>query len=562
MKKRIPKPSLLLGGWCILPALVLLLFLACPSDYEFTPVNDQDLSAQVPYPAKGGNVTKKLAETASYTGKIEWLSTAADDTIVPFTGSIFAGGTVYHAVLTLTAKTGYTFGGVGPNSFTHYRGVAENPPGNSDNPDLIVRVTFPKTSADGDTLITVLDLDSLFGPPVKNIAPAAPGGSSEYDFTVFEWRTEDDEPFNDSAFAPETVYKAYIEVAPKTGFSLEGIEPGGFTYYGASVSAEYFISGGICKVRITITFPSTAKANEKTVINHLNLNSLVTAPVWGAEYTTATGADEQYTGVIEWKKMPEDSTFTGTFATLTVYKAVITLTAAEGYTFTGVDTFTYNGATSITNTVTTDDGDPITVTITFPQTGYNLGHLTQSDISIKACCYANGAGHSKMHDGNTAVGNSWLYAYDNNNANDALIDLSTYPDYAWTGHPSVFGPLGLPNAHIFNIDLLAQKTNIVSFEFFNRYRDDCPYRVAIYISDSDFGVNATASGVTSLGVFEIAAPASSSDRAWRSIDLRSADGAAISGRYIQIRIEEDWKNTTDGFMEPSISEVHIGVDNG
>jgi hypothetical protein len=56
-----------------------------------------------------------------------------------------------------------------------------------------------------------------------------------------------------------------------------------------------------------------------------------------------------------------------------VYKAVLTLTAKSGFTFSdvGVDSFVYTGATSVTNAA--GNGTTISVTITFPATAADPG---------------------------------------------------------------------------------------------------------------------------------------------------------------------------------------------
>ena len=85
----------------------------------------------------------------------------------------------------------------------------------------------------------------------------------------------------------------------------------------------------------------------------------VTAPVRGASPVTMITETAQYTGSVTWNGSPAN------FAASTVYTATITLTAKAGYTFTGVtaDSFTVEGASSVTNSA--DSG---TVTAVFPAT--------------------------------------------------------------------------------------------------------------------------------------------------------------------------------------------------
>jgi hypothetical protein len=107
-------------------------------------------------------------------------------------------------------------------------------------------------------------------------------------------------------------------------------------------------------------------------VTALDLSTLVTAPVKGeAPNTTAIDAD-QYTGVIVWNTSA-DAVHTGNFAANTVYKAIVTLTAKTGYTFTGVgeNAFVYTFAEgSLGGSISHPEGEEsgLTVTITFPAT--------------------------------------------------------------------------------------------------------------------------------------------------------------------------------------------------
>jgi hypothetical protein len=102
---------------------------------------------------------------------------------------------------------------------------------------------------------------------------------------------------------------------------------------------------------------------ENTMVTDFNLIGLFPAPSMGG--TPAAGfTGDQYTGTIAWKT--GGSAFTGSaFAAGTAYTAEVHLTAAAGYTFTGVtaNAFSHGG---ITGTNAANSGE---VTITFPATG-------------------------------------------------------------------------------------------------------------------------------------------------------------------------------------------------
>jgi hypothetical protein len=118
----------------------------------------------------------------------------------------------------------------------------------------------------------------------------------------------------------------------------------------------------------TLTKDYTAADFNIAVGTGFDLTSLVTAPVkWAKPVTTfSTSAENQdYTGSLAWRESNGEPAVTGIFAAGAVYKAVLTLTARSGFTFIGVaaDSFSYTGATSVTNTE--DSGE---VTITFAAT--------------------------------------------------------------------------------------------------------------------------------------------------------------------------------------------------
>ena len=76
-----------------------------------------------------------------YTGVILWKTGGAD-----FTGNAFGASTAYTAVVTLTAKTGYTFQGVGANAFSHGT-ITGTSAANSGS----VTFVFPATEAEAAT---------------------------------------------------------------------------------------------------------------------------------------------------------------------------------------------------------------------------------------------------------------------------------------------------------------------------------------------------------------------------------------------------------------------------
>ncbi|GAB6390731.1 MAG: leucine-rich repeat domain-containing protein [Treponematales bacterium] len=116
-------------------------------------------------------------------------------------------------------------------------------------------------------------------------------------------------------------------------------------------------------------------SSSSTKVTLLSLNGKVIAPETGAAPVTTGITTAQYTGTVAWKD-GADAAVSSNFAANTVYKAVVTLTAASGYTFTGVATnaFTYTGA-AVTNAANSG-----VVTITFPATSIPATLETLGDV--------------------------------------------------------------------------------------------------------------------------------------------------------------------------------------
>jgi hypothetical protein len=280
---------------------------------------------------------------SQYTGVITW--TPADST--------FAPSTIYEAEVVLTATTGYTFDGVGANSFIYaYAGATATNPAGSGN-TITVTISFPATAAD---MVSDLDLTMLITAPVKHMAPGTTINESQYT-GVITWAPAD------STFAPSTVYEAEVVLTATTGYTFTGVNANSFNYTYAGTMATNPAGSGDT-ITVTITFPATAA----DVVSAFDLTALVAAPAKGATPNTTPISVAQFTGTVTWKKA-DGTTVTGNFASATIYQATVSLSAETGYTFTGVNansfTHTYAGA-SATNPA--GSGDTITVTITFPAT--------------------------------------------------------------------------------------------------------------------------------------------------------------------------------------------------
>jgi hypothetical protein len=119
---------------------------------------------------------------------------------------------------------------------------------------------------------------------------------------------------------------------------------------------------------VTIVFPATAGVDEKTVVFDTSLTGKVTAPQRGEEPVTTALNETQYTsGAVEWKEADDGELGDTTFEPSTAYKAIVTLTPTEDYTFEGFSgSFTYSDA-AVTGAAGSSTGT-WTVTIVFAAT--------------------------------------------------------------------------------------------------------------------------------------------------------------------------------------------------
>jgi hypothetical protein len=218
----------------------------------------------------------------------------------------------------------------------------------------------PNSPAESE-VVTELNLTGKVRAPVKDEAPVTTFTATAQYTGAIAWKTAEDNEVSGN-FAAGTVYQAVVTLTAKEGYTFAGVAANAFTYSGATSVTNAKDSG-----TVTISFPATAAEGAGTTVTALDLTGKVTAPVKDKAPVTTFTATAQYTGAIVWKTA-EDNEVSGNFAAGTVYKAVVSLTAKEGYTFTGVaaNAFTYTGAT-VTNAANSG-----TVTISFPATGADL----------------------------------------------------------------------------------------------------------------------------------------------------------------------------------------------
>jgi hypothetical protein len=130
-------------GFFLIPAFFLaaLMFSGCPMANDGgggdTLVNNLDLTALVPAPATGERPAADIS-AEQYTGTIGWWDAAGN-----LAGDAFAPQTAYTATVALTVKTGYTFSGLGTDSFTHSGADAISAVFGEDGTTAVITITFP-----------------------------------------------------------------------------------------------------------------------------------------------------------------------------------------------------------------------------------------------------------------------------------------------------------------------------------------------------------------------------------------------------------------------------------
>ncbi|MDR0909228.1 MAG: hypothetical protein LBM77_05620 [Spirochaetaceae bacterium] len=322
-------------------------------------VTNLDLTDLVPVPRAGLSPSQLVntIDTTEYSSTIMW---SRQDGLVFSPTTAFQLYISYKAIVELSPKAGYTFEGIGTNTFTHSEAVSVSNEENRGTVTIIFNSLEP-------IKVTALDLTSLVTPPVKGeLASNISISTGQYTGSV-SWRTSGGSSFS-SYFDAGTIYRAVVTLSAATGYTFNGVEANSFTYTGATSVSNSANSG-----TVTIVFPATV---DPVVVTTLDLSSLIIAPVKGASPNTASISTEQYTGFVNWSRNDENYWYNSSFEANTVYKAMLTLTPHIGYTFTGVsaNAFSYTGATSVTNSANSG-----TVMIVFPVTTKN--NITQFDLT-------------------------------------------------------------------------------------------------------------------------------------------------------------------------------------
>jgi hypothetical protein len=318
-------------------------------------ITQAELTLHIPKPVLNGTPVTSFS-AGTYTGTVEWDGNPG----------LFAANTPYTATVTLTPAQGYAFattvtvthgGAPGPiTGFTYNSGDSKTRGG----------TIYFQGTGDGQTvMISDGDLTYRVPSPGPNMQPVGYFGGFSYTGTV-QWYKGPPFPTEDSSNRftgnfennNSTAYKAVVKLTPAIGYAFPTDNTGsGVSFFTHGDESTITRTDGTGNVVVRIIFPTKVTAAELDLSKYLDKPAAPLAP-----QPTFTGS--QYDAAVTWS--PDDNSFQPN----TAYSATVTLTAKEGYTFTGT-TVTHSGATSANGSNITNNGKTYTVTFGFPETLIN-----------------------------------------------------------------------------------------------------------------------------------------------------------------------------------------------
>ena len=199
----------------------------------------------------------------------------------------------------------------------------------------------------GPAVINIAAIHGLTAPATGDTPMTAISENAQYGGTV-TWA-----PPVSGVFEAVTQYTAIIYLAPKKGYTLQGVAADFFNIAEAPEGTR--ASNRANSDVVTLVFPATGPA----VISKAAIEG-VTVPATGKTPVTKISENAQYSGTVAWN--PDHAAFEA----LTMYTATITLTAKSGYSLQGVaaNFFTVSGAF-----LKSSDANSGVVTAVFSATG-------------------------------------------------------------------------------------------------------------------------------------------------------------------------------------------------
>jgi uncharacterized membrane protein len=343
---------------------ITLVFPATTGEGEPDIVTELNLTNIVRQPVKN------QPPTTTYNGDEYSLAITWKDSAGTALSGNFAPSTAYTATALITPKNGLTLTGLEEDSFTHNGATSVTL-----NAAAITLVFPATTGADELDPVTELDLTEIIPQPVTGQVPKTSYTTGDQYSLAITWKDSAGTALSGN-FAPFTAYTATAAITLKTGWTLEGAR---------SFDHDHATEVTLSATTITLVFPATGGIE----VTELALSGKFAAPanrrLPERQFSTA-----QYSGEIKWyhssvipaQLIADDGIFNAGDPII----AVITLTAAENYTFTGVNAnvFTYTGASAVNNA---GSGSTMTVTVTFnaiPEPGLVTKWLNRMDANNPA----------------------------------------------------------------------------------------------------------------------------------------------------------------------------------
>jgi hypothetical protein len=296
------------------------------SDFAaFTFITDYNLQSYVPIPLAGekrpvpDNNTRTDVRVQAAVWQVETPTGSGHYEDMPPAPEPFWLGAVYRADIRLTTKPGYLF--IPGRSFAYPDGTLVNPVPESDPNARRFDVIYMPTMS--STKIDEFNLTPYVPKPISGATAALSFAGAQYTGTV-NWRNAHTLEVLTGPFQPGASYIAEVILSPAPGYTFTGVGQNVFIHTGAEAVSNP-AGNGI----ITISFSPTGGAGSSMVVYDTILTNRLPKPVNGI--TPIMGiTGPQYAGTVAW--IPSHSTF----QLGTAYTAVLSLTAAPGFTFMGI----------------------------------------------------------------------------------------------------------------------------------------------------------------------------------------------------------------------------------
>jgi hypothetical protein len=210
-------------------------------------ISDLNLAPYIPKPVTGNWAVPSCAG-GQYLGTVVWKNTGTQTVLV----GPFQADTEYTAEASLVPRMGYTFTGVGQDTFVHAGAGSVRNAANSGT----VRIDFlPTASAGGPTVVYDTNLTSRIAPPAYGVTPVKSFAGNQYTGSVVWTKTVTQAPLLGS-FQSDTEYTAVVTLIALSGYTFAGIGENAFIHADA-VGTTNAMSSGI----VTINFPPEAFLN-------------------------------------------------------------------------------------------------------------------------------------------------------------------------------------------------------------------------------------------------------------------------------------------------------------